>query len=166
MTYYVVQVEYVGPNQGDSRWIDYDRWEISTEPELTNMGRQPREQGWCGTTNDVARYAHGAYETLEAARAAIADKAGKTRIDEGEPQDLHVVEVHRVGALSPMSVEASSMWVCGNCGVTATTTDDEIEAIVAECARDCAREGARLDEEAAVEALLEERDELRKREDA
>lgn len=35
------------------------RHSLESLPAHTNQSRRPRLHGWCGTTNDVATYAHG-----------------------------------------------------------------------------------------------------------
>lgn len=39
---------------------------VSNEPRRGNVGSNPViEIGWCGTTNDISVYAHGACESME-----------------------------------------------------------------------------------------------------
>lgn len=77
--YYLIENKYVGPNQRQDQYIDLDTIEISTSPAITNSSHEERIEGWCGTTNDWAVYAHGEYGTIEEARAAITDKFGDVR---------------------------------------------------------------------------------------
>ena len=75
--YYVIETNYAGPNH--DQHADADIIEISTAPAITNSSHEVRIEGWCGTTNDWAVYAHGEYASAEEARAAIAEKFGDVR---------------------------------------------------------------------------------------
>src|SRR5256885_2081753 len=77
--YYVIESKYVGPNQDQSQYCDVDTIGIFTAPGKTNSSREVRLEGWLGTTNDWSEYAHGEYESVEAAEAAIREKWGHTR---------------------------------------------------------------------------------------
>ncbi|WP_435988386.1 hypothetical protein [Sulfitobacter sp. SH24] len=44
---------------------------IETLPATTNLSGEVKLDGWCGTFNDTATYAHGVYETLEEAQAVV-----------------------------------------------------------------------------------------------
>ena len=46
----------------------WEKWDIHTSPAHTNMSHQPRLRGWCGTTNDVAVYAHGLAKVARVAK--------------------------------------------------------------------------------------------------
>lgn len=35
------------------------RYHLSTRPAHTNLSHEPRLYGWCGTTNDIAKYGKG-----------------------------------------------------------------------------------------------------------
>ena len=61
--------------------------------------------------------------------------------------------------LQPMTDAHLHAWVRYRCAfITATTTDDEIEALVSEGAESLASQGYRLDEGRAYELIKEERD--------
>jgi len=100
--YYVIQTKYVGPNEAQDQYI-----EISTSPAITNSSREARTEGWCGTTNDWAVYAHGEYATIREARAAITDRFGEVRdadadaSGEGFESDESVVEAYKPGEQAP-----------------------------------------------------------------
>lgn len=95
--YYVIETQYVGPNQTQDHYVDVDRIEISTTPAITNCSHEVRTNGWCGTTNDWAVYAHGEYDTIEDARAAITDRFGEVQDfgDSSESDNENVVETYR-----------------------------------------------------------------------
>jgi hypothetical protein len=67
MPYYITSSEYIGPNRPK---VD-TRITIMTAPGRTNMSNEARLTGWLGTTNDFSCYAHGEFETEEAARAQV-----------------------------------------------------------------------------------------------
>jgi hypothetical protein len=68
MPYYITSSEYIGPNHPK---VD-TCITIMTVPGRTNVSREVRLAGWLGTTNDHSCYAHGEFETIDAARAHVA----------------------------------------------------------------------------------------------
>lgn len=134
--YYIIETNYVGPNH--DQHVDADRIEISTTPAITNRSHEIRLDGWCGTTNDWAVYAHGEYATIEAARAAIAEKFGDVRDRDAngysfESDDEDVVEVYKPGKYTPMSSQATADWAYEGIqsDIEADTTDERIAELVA-----------------------------------
>ena len=69
-------------------------YEIRTAPSRGNSGSRPEIiEGWLGTTNNIYRFAHGAFETIEAAREMIDTHAGGAYPWDGEASgDPDVVE--------------------------------------------------------------------------
>ena len=133
--YYIIETNYVGPNRAEGRYLDSDTIEIRYTPAITNSSREERTEGWCGTTNDWAVYAHGEHATIEEARAAIAQKFGEVRDsdangDRFESDDENVIETYKPGKYAPMSSEATAEWACSE--IEADTTDDRIVELVAE----------------------------------
>jgi hypothetical protein len=150
--YYIVEQNYVGPNRDEDQYVDADRIEIRTSPAIANRSRRPRTEGWCGTTNDWAVYAHGQYTTIEDARAAIADIFGDARDCDAhghrfESDDDAVVEVYRPGKYAPMSSQATADWAYDaiRSDITADTTDERITELVAEYEAAANAEGYTLD---------------------
>ena len=113
MTYYIEEIRYCGPNPQDEKYIDFDRFEITTVPPRTNSSGEIRLDGWLGTTNDVARYAHGAHESLAAAEGAVEDLLGhefrRERGDSLPPDSL--ASVYRPGRVSPVTDEFLGWWL-------------------------------------------------------
>lgn len=141
MMFYVVFHSYVGPNQDQN--IDGDLIVIQTTPGRTNRSREPRTDGWLGTTNDVAVYAHGEYPDLRAANEYIRAVWGDVRDSDvnGESwaidTDIHgIVETFKPGKYAPMSLEQwadswqPSEWVAHD------TTDVEIRESAEQHIRD------------------------------
>ena len=93
--YYIIETNYAGANKNRDQYVDLDRIEIRTAPAKTNMSHQVRIEGWCGTTNDWAVYAHGEYATIAEARAAIAETFGKVREFDAECADEVVIESYK-----------------------------------------------------------------------
>lgn len=129
--FYIIKHEYVGPNPDQNN--DADRIEISTSPAITNSSHEVRTEGWCGTTNNWAVYAHGEYDTIEETRAAIAEMFGDVRDrDENgyrfEPDDEDVVEIYKLGKFIPMTAEETGDWACEGIrtDIEADTTDERI----------------------------------------
>jgi hypothetical protein len=88
--YYLVEKEYLGPDRRDSSGKplgDARTLYIQLEPGRTNVSNEPRDLGWLGTTNDIDRWARGAFRTLEEARQE-ARKLGFTEpVRDFEPDD-------------------------------------------------------------------------------
>ena len=61
--YYVVEVRWTGPDQTGAKYIDYDRYEITTAPPRNTSG-DIQLSGWLGPDGFVARYAHGEHDSL------------------------------------------------------------------------------------------------------
>lgn len=138
--YYIVETSYVGPNRSQSDCVDLDKIEIRTSPTTGNMSREECTEGWCGTTNDWAVYAHGEYATIEEARAAIAEKFGEVRDSDAEgcpfeADDKDVVETYRPGKYAPMSSQATADWAHEiiRSEIRADTTDERIRELVEDC---------------------------------
>lgn len=137
--YYIIETKYVGPNQTQDQYVDVDMIEISTSPAITNSSREERTEGWCGTTNDWAVYAHGEYATIEEARAAMTEKFGEVRDsnangDSFESNDENVVETYKPGKYVPMSSQATADWAYESIqsDIEADTTDARIDELVVE----------------------------------
>jgi len=159
MTFFIVETQYVGPNRREDRFVDAHRIEIRTAPARSNTTSQPCTDGWCGTTNDWAVYAHGEYPTIEAAREAIEAQFGPCREDEGVSPADDVVETYRPGRYEPYGRDTTRSWCYESvlAEVTANTTPDQIDALIAsleESAQITAGATLDLDE---VRAVIEER---------
>ena len=159
--YYIIETNYVGPNQTEDQYVDVDTIEISTSPAITNSSHEQRTEGWCGTTNDQAVYAHGEYATIEEARAAITDKFGEVRDsdDNGDSfeSDEDVVETYKPGKYAPMSSQATADWAYEGIryDIEATTTDERIAELVSEYESEANSNGYTLDSD--LEGFMQER---------
>lgn len=163
--YYVIETNYAGPNH--DQHVDSDRIEICSAPAITNSSREERIEGWCGTTNDWAVYAHGEYETIEEARAAIAEKFGEVRDsnpngESFESWDEDVVEVYRPGKYAPMSRQGTADWAWEGiqADIGADTTDERIAELVAIYEAEANSHGCTLDSD-LDEFMKKRRQELR-----
>lgn len=135
--YYIIETKYVGPNQDQN--VDADTIEITAAPAKTNMSHEVRTEGWCGTTNDWSVYAHGEYETLEAAQIAAQEIWGDVRdaSPDGysfESDAPEVVAVYKPGKYAPMSRQETADWTHDGMrsDITAETTDEQIAELVDE----------------------------------
>lgn len=111
--YYVVEVNWIGPDQMSDRYIDYDRYEVTTEPPRNTAG-DIQLYGWLGPNGDVSRYAHGEYDVKTAAEYAIIKMLdGKCRRhDEVDAAlELGVVALYRPGIYTPMNYEALANYI-------------------------------------------------------
>ena len=111
--YYVVQVNWTGPDQMSDRYIDYDRYEVTTEPPRDTSG-DILLSGWLGPNGDVSRYAHGEYESQTAAEYAIVrmlDGECRRHDEVDAAMELGVVALYRPGRYSPMSDDVLSDYI-------------------------------------------------------
>jgi len=165
--YYVIETEFVGPNQREK--VDTDYLEISSEPATKNGNGAPCVFGWCGTTNDWSETAHGEFDTLEDAEKYISENWETREWEDG--RDLpgeRTVKAYKVGKFAPMSYEACVEWLY-NVGkdLTADTTDEKLQALAEEEREVCESEhGYSLDYAELVlsEYREEKRDEKRRKE--
>lgn len=112
MKYYIEELRYYGPNADDAAYIDFDRFEITTEPTRTNLSNEICLDGWLGMSGDVSRYAHGVYDSLAAAEYAVQNLLGDEYRRDDEPSEFpDVLAVYRIGRLLPMSDEALGIWL-------------------------------------------------------
>lgn len=142
--YYVIETEYVGPDekhQGPSGHY----FDITTEPGRTNQSGEVRIEGWLGTTNDWKEDAHGEFETLEQAQAyveeQVEDGAPELEFEDYNPNDPEgpgvIVERRQVSRYAfewdaaewGNNVASNDSDRAGEFGVTAETTDAELEQI-------------------------------------
>ena len=102
--YYVVEVRWSGPNQTSAKYIDFDRYEVITQPPRNTSG-DIQLSGWLGPDSFVARYAHGEYGSLaEADYTVIGLLEGECRrYDTGFTDPDGAVVVYRPGKYAPMS---------------------------------------------------------------
>ena len=163
--YYVIKTEYVGPNADDDKYADADRIRISSAPARCN--RKPYDpcvEGWCGTNYDWATFAHGEYDSLEAAQAAVAQKFGDVRLSDPDwTDDNDVIEVYRPGRYAPMGRQSTEDWAYQGIeeDVTAVTTNEEIDDLAAEYESVANNEtGCTLDLAALTRAMRRHRQEL------
>lgn len=82
--YYVIEIKDVGPNAKPLN----EEYVIQNKPGCTNMSHETLENGWLGTTNDIAEYAHGVYDTIEEARAKIKELCPRAKEIILEPYDV------------------------------------------------------------------------------
>ena len=163
--YYIIENNYVGP--ANEQITDLDNVVISTTAAKTNCSQEEKTEGWCGTTNDWAIYAHGEYDTIEEARAAITDKFGAVRDTDpnGErydSDDEDVVETYLPGKYAPMSSESTAYWAYEGIqsDIEADTTDERIAELVAEYEAEANSNGYTLDSD-LEDFMQERRQELR-----
>ena len=126
MKYYIEEIRYFGPDARTNNYIDFDRFEITTEPTRTNMTREICLDGWLGMSGDVSRYAHGVYDSLAAAEYAVQNLLGDEYRRDEEPSDApDVLAVYRIGRLIPISDEALGIWL-QDVDVPADADDDAL----------------------------------------
>ena len=158
MKFYVIEEKYAGPNRDQD--IDADQIKITTEPARKNMSNEVCLDGWCGTTDDWAVYARGVYDSKEAAEKAIEALYKEIREVEFDDNDQSIVAVYKPGKYEPIGKEATGNFIFDSLkeSVTASTTDDEISALVDEWEREANSQGCTLS--GAYDMAVEYRDEL------
>ncbi|WP_419630361.1 hypothetical protein [Thiolapillus sp.] len=93
--YYIVELRWTGPDQTGAKYVDYDRYEITTAAPRNTSGNI-QLSGWMGRDGFVARYAHGEYVTLTAADYAVVG------LLEGEFRRYDGCRFHGYGAVVAM----------------------------------------------------------------
>lgn len=143
MTYYLISTEWTGADRAEH--VNGDRIIISREPLRGNgNGRPVVTDGWAGTTNDTASYAHGAYDTLEAARAALrAEWPDAVAVDWERDDDPDAVEVYRPDPLEHLGADGTLAWVSD--AMPASLTAGEVPGLVQEWADIARADGLVLD---------------------
>ena len=153
--FYVIETNYAGPNPLDSRYIDANTIVISTSPATTNSSKVVRLEGWCGTTNDWAVYAHGEYSSVEQARDAITAIFNNVRSGDANgafaSDDEAIIAVYKPGRFAPMTKEHTGDWAHDGieADIDASTTDARITELVAEYEAEANSEGFTLDSDLA-----------------
>lgn len=117
-THYITTSEYVGPNARDAYGRRYRQTlTITTLAPRTNSSREIRTEGWLGTTNEWAAYAHGAFETLQEAEAAVAAGWQTYALPEEDEEyallEDGVVAVYGIGASDPRAAWEAADWFSG-----------------------------------------------------
>jgi hypothetical protein len=152
--YYVIETNYVGPND----LYDPDTIGIYTQPAYGNMSKEPVVDGWAGTTNDWATYAHGEFDTLEDARAKIEEMYPDRR--EVEVDELHedCVELWKPGKYAIMTREDTADWLYEDMReLTGKESDEKLEEIIGNAESNANDEGCTLHSD-AFSILADERD--------
>jgi hypothetical protein len=173
--FYIVETNYVGPNR--DQHIDADRVEIWTVPARYDTSGRICLEGWAGTTNDWAVYAHGEFDTLEEARAAIAEKFGGVREADIEPHerflwdydgddDGEIVERYRLGEYVPYTRDETAEWAWESmeADITAETSDERLGELAEAYETAANREGITLHDD-LWDVLAEFRERLREDEE-
>ena len=158
MKYYVIEEKYAGANQ--DQHLDDNTIKITTEPARTNSSHEICLDGWCGTTDDWAVYARGAYDSKEAAEKFIKTLYKDTRETDFDDNDQSIVAVYKPGKYEPISKEATGNFIFDSLqeSVATSTTDDEISALVDDWEREANGQGCTLT--GAYDMAVEYRDEL------
>lgn len=102
--YYVVEARWTGPDKTGAKYIDFDRYEITTAPPRDTSGNI-QLFGWLGPDYFVARYAHGEHDSLaEADHTVVGRLEGKFRRYDGCRYHGYgaVVAIYRPGKYLPM----------------------------------------------------------------
>lgn len=159
--YYVVEIQYVGPNGRDNQYIDSHEVQIRTTPARYNQSGLPCIDNWAGTTNDWCVNAHGEFDTIEEALLAVESIFGETR-DADNDQSPDIVMTLRVGALVPYAASESVEYVYGgfDAYIDADSTDEQIEDDVHHWCEQAEGEGIKLDEGAILKYAKMHRDYL------
>ena len=161
MKYYIEELRYNGPDADDAAYIDFDRFEITTEPTRTNLSNEICLDGWLGTYNDIAHYAHGVYDSLAAAEYAVQNLLGDEYRRDDEPSEFpDVLAVYRPGCLPPVPDEALGIWL-QDVDVPADADDAALRRQARHLARELEDTGVSASAERIWEALECLRDDAR-----
>jgi len=155
-TYYVIETNYVGPND----LYDPDTIGIYTRPAYGNMSKQPVVDGWAGTTNDWATYAHGEFDSIEEARAKV-DELYPERREVDELQDEDCVELWKLGKYAIMTREDTADWLYeATRELTGKESDEKLKEIIENAESNVNDEGCTLHSD-AFSILSDERDRVK-----
>ncbi|MGA2226677.1 MAG: hypothetical protein ABSH41_19735 [Syntrophobacteraceae bacterium] len=174
--YYLIEHKYVGPNKMDAQGNFYQKsMTIQTTPGKANMSHEKRTKGWLGTTNDRSATAHGEFENLDEARKR-ATELGYTHILRGETEYISDEEegfveqyISEADARKQWDADAwflhenSREAMCREYGITAESTDDELQRLTDSAEEDARSDGVEL--HGTYELFEELRDELRAEDD-
>lgn len=131
--------------------------ELRGAPARTNCSHQPKTDGWCGTTNNVATYAHGEYPSIEEARSVVKKTFGDTRAVEVDLDDDDVIEAYKLGLYESLGSSESVDYlydrICND--VSCDTSDEEISSRLYEYETSSNKIGLTIDIP-AVRAFMEE----------
>jgi len=163
--YYVIETDYVGPGQDTDQYIDAGQICISTVPARTNRSGESRTEGWCGTDNGWAVYAHGQYATVDEARDAIANIFGDVRPLEyvAAGSDDGVIEAYKPGKYVPYGPDATAVWAQDVIieDIGPDTSDERIKELVTDYVSYGRDEGVMLDQRCLRHLMIERRAEMR-----
>ncbi|WP_419629899.1 hypothetical protein [Thiolapillus sp.] len=158
MKYYIEEIRYCGPNPQSEKYIDFDRFEITTIPPRTNSSNEICLDGWLGTYNDVARYAHGAHESLEAAEGIVEDLLGhEYRCDREDVLPPDVLVSYRPGFVHPVTDEFLGLWL-ETIELPASADDEQLSRLAEELHSELEDEGGGASAARILECLLVMRD--------
>ena len=154
MKYYIIEINYIGPNP----LCDVDTIGIYKTPAYGNMDKQPVIDGWAGTTNDWATYAHGEFDSLEDARAKIAELYPERReVDEYDDYENVIVELYKPGKYAIMTREDTADWLYeATCELTGKESDEKLKEIIENAESNANDNGCTL-HHSAFDILVEER---------
>ncbi|WP_419621518.1 hypothetical protein [Thiolapillus sp.] len=127
--YYVVEVEYCGPNPYDVQNVDIDRYEITTTPPRISATGDVCTYGFLGTYNNVARYALGEYDSLAAAEYSVQTESlrgHQYRRDPEEDLPPDVQAVYRLGRYAPVTDDVLGQWLENSVDISADDTDTDL----------------------------------------
>ena len=162
--YYVVEARWTGPDKDTWRYIDFDRYEVTTEPPRNNADGSIQLSGWLGTNDDVARYAHGEYESQVAAEYAIIQSLGCDcrRHDEGcAALEAGVVALYRPGRYAPMSDDVLSDYIfraveCNEISVpSGEITREQLNGVVRELRKLLRDDGSDVPEDRIEDMIID-----------
>ncbi len=166
--FYLVSSEYVGPNTTDSRGDiigDSETVKITKTPPTTNMSGDILINGWLGTTNDWSSHALGEFETLDDALAELKSMGFTSEIETTDEEEGVIGEYQKPSAardnwnagewlLDSLGTEG----ICKEYGITAETTDEELEKISDKMDAEALEENINLF--GSMDLIVELRDEL------
>ena len=158
--YYIVETHYRAQPHEDAKDIDLNQFEITTTPPKNAIGEICWD-GWLGTTNDVARYAHGAYDSLAAAEHAVINSFGGGLFRRDPEEDLPpgVLAVYRPGSYVPDTI--LGLWLESLVDISADDTDDDLERQATAMIYEMQEEGCTVTHDRMLSALKTLRDNAR-----
>ena len=167
MSYYVIEHQRRRADRADERWLNWDHIVISTAPAWSTRDGDICTQGWCGSTDHEAVMAHGEYETVADALAAIRKIWREVRdvtnaVGDDAPPDYgdEVIAIYKPGRYPRLSPRASVDLARPSieADISAKTYDWDIDALVDACEAKALANKRILDRKAVRTAMLRRRD--------
>jgi hypothetical protein len=142
--YYIIEYD----RNPYSKAVDQETIVVTRSPATHPTTGEEVIEGHVITWNDVPRYAHGEYDSIEKAREAVSRIFGECR-ELDEPGHCDAVLEFKLGALEPWDRESTESWLYDglSADINANDTDEELEELGEYYRKAAASDGVALHED-------------------